>query len=110
MSFRPRRGFPDEMDAALNRRWVTADTPPTDAVSRDAGRPRRGVEKILRPEERIFFFEKGSETRIIQDSPVLPQRGLVDSKIFQFLVPVKTSHEDARLDGWHLVADVAWLA
>ena len=26
---RPRRGFPDKTDAATNRRWVTADTPPT---------------------------------------------------------------------------------
>ena len=26
--FRPRRGFPDKTDAATNRRWVTADTPP----------------------------------------------------------------------------------
>ena len=25
---RPRRGFPDKTDAATNRRWVTADTPP----------------------------------------------------------------------------------
>ena len=26
---RLRRGFPDKTDAATNRRWVTADTPPT---------------------------------------------------------------------------------
>ena len=32
--FRLRRGFPDKTDAATNRRWVTADTPPTSPVNR----------------------------------------------------------------------------
>jgi len=38
---RPRRGFPDKTDAARNRRWVTADTPPTILLAAISDGPRK---------------------------------------------------------------------
>ena len=91
MSFRPRRGFPDEMDAALNRRWVTADTPPHHGIGQGARLKQAlgGAERILRPGERIFFSRKGSETGIIQDSPGLSHEDQWIPRIFWFLDPGK---------------------
>ncbi len=54
--FRPRRGFPDKTDAATNRRWVTADTPPATTSSageneielgQRASRALRAIKNIL---------------------------------------------------------------